>query len=47
MPATTGCEIVTVPCRADNYAYLIRDRATVKVALVDEPAVEPVEAALD
>jgi hydroxyacylglutathione hydrolase len=47
MPAETGCEIVTIPCRADNYAYLVRDRASGKVALVDAPSVEPIEAALE
>lgn len=40
-------EIVTVPCRSDNYAYLVRDEETGKVALVDAPAVEPIVKALD
>jgi len=40
-------EIVTVPCRQDNYAYLIRDLGTGKVALVDAPSVDPIVAALD
>ena len=40
-------EIVTVPCRSDNYAYLIRDGASGQVALVDAPAAAPVIAALD
>ncbi len=40
-------EIITVPCRSDNYAYLIRDRASGKVALVDAPAVDPIVAALE
>jgi hydroxyacylglutathione hydrolase len=39
-------EIVTVPCRSDNYAYLVRDAATGQVALVDAPAVEPIVQAL-
>jgi hydroxyacylglutathione hydrolase len=43
MPA----EIVTVPCRSDNYAYLVHDRATGQTALVDAPAVDPVVEALD
>lgn len=47
MPAAPACDIVTLPCRADNYAYLVRDRATGKVALVDAPAADPVVAALD
>ena len=40
-------EIVTVPCRSDNYAYLIRDEGTGQVALVDAPAVNPVVQALE
>ena len=40
-------EIITVPCRSDNYAYLIRDQATGKVALVDAPAIDPIIAALE
>jgi hydroxyacylglutathione hydrolase len=40
-------EIVTVPCRSDNYAYLVRDQSSGKVALVDAPAVDPIVAALE
>ena len=40
-------EIVTVPCRSDNYAYLIRDQGSGKVALVDAPAVDPIIAVLE
>jgi len=40
-------EIVTVPCRSDNYAYRVRDRATGRTALVDAPAVEPIVDALE
>lgn len=40
-------EIVTVPCRADNYAYLVRDQGSGQVALVDAPAVEPIASALE
>ena len=40
-------EIVTVPCRADNYAYLVRDGATGQTALIDAPEVDPIVAALD
>ena len=47
MPPEIVPEIVTVPCRSDNYAYLVRDRASGKVALVDAPAVDPIVAALD
>ncbi len=40
-------EIVTVPCRSDNYAYLLRDTSTGAVGLVDAPEAAPIEAALD
>ena len=40
-------EIVTVPCRKDNYAYLVRDKATDQIALIDAPEVEPILAALE
>jgi hydroxyacylglutathione hydrolase len=40
-------EIVTVPCRTDNYAYLLRDAATGVVGLVDAPEAAPIAAALD
>lgn len=40
-------EIVTVPCRTDNYAYLLRDAATGKVGLVDAPEAGPIAAALE
>ena len=40
-------EIVTIPCRSDNYAYLIRDEGSGQVALVDAPAVDPIVEALD
>ena len=39
-------EIVTVPCRSDNYAYLVRDAATGAVGLVDAPEAAAIEAAL-
>ena len=35
-------EIVTIPCRSDNYAYLLRDTATGRVGLVDAPEAEPI-----
>jgi len=40
-------EIVTVPCRQDNYAYLIRDEATGQTACVDAPDAAPIAAALN
>lgn len=39
-------EIVTVPCLSDNYAYLLRDAASGKVAVVDAPDERPIEEAL-
>jgi hydroxyacylglutathione hydrolase len=40
-------EIVTVPCRSDNYAYLVRDQATGQVAVVDAPEAAPLIEALE
>ncbi len=40
-------EIITVPCLSDNYAYLIRDRASGKVAVVDAPAAGSIVDALE
>ena len=39
-------EIVTVPCRSDNYAFLIHDEGSGRTALVDAPETAPIEAAL-
>lgn len=39
-------EIVTVPCRTDNYAFLLHDAATGSTALVDAPEAAPVARAL-
>ena len=39
-------EIATIPCLADNYAFLLRDQATGKVALVDAPESHPIQKAL-
>ena len=39
-------EIVTVPCRTDNYAYLLRDAETGQVGVVDAPETAPIAAAL-
>ncbi len=39
-------EIVTVPCRTDNYAYLVHDTASGKTAVVDVPDAAPILAAL-
>jgi len=40
-------EVVTVPCRSDNYAYLLRDEGTGQVALVDAPEEGPIVEALE
>ncbi len=40
-------EIVTVPCLADNYAYLIHDETTGRTALVDAPETAPIRNALE
>jgi len=40
-------EIVTVPCRTDNYAFLLHNAASGQTALVDAPEAEPIRAALD
>ncbi|MGV6813048.1 MAG: hydroxyacylglutathione hydrolase [Brevirhabdus sp.] len=39
-------DIVTVPCRTDNYAFLLHDSAAGVTALVDAPELAPIEAAL-
>jgi hydroxyacylglutathione hydrolase len=39
-------EIVTVPCRTDNYAFLLHNADTGQTALVDAPEVPAIEAAL-
>jgi hydroxyacylglutathione hydrolase len=39
-------ELVTIPCLADNYAYLIRDEATGQTALIDVPEAAPILAEL-
>ncbi|WP_208352510.1 hydroxyacylglutathione hydrolase [Pseudaestuariivita rosea] len=40
-------EILTVPCRTDNYAFLIHNPDTDETALVDAPELAPIEAALE
>jgi hydroxyacylglutathione hydrolase len=39
-------QLVTIPCLADNYAFLIRNADTGETALVDAPEAAPVKAAL-
>lgn len=40
-------ELVTVPCLADNYSFLIHDAETGETALVDVPEAGPIRAELD
>jgi hydroxyacylglutathione hydrolase len=40
-------ELVTVPCLADNYAYLLHETATGDTALVDAPEAVPILDALE
>lgn len=39
-------EIITIPCRSDNYAYLLKDEKSGEVALVDAPEAAPILATL-
>ncbi|SFD53228.1 hydroxyacylglutathione hydrolase [Sulfitobacter brevis] len=39
-------DLVTIPCLADNYAYLLRDHDSGKVALIDVPEAAPILAEL-
>lgn len=41
-----GLDVVAVPCLSDNYAWLLRDRETGAVAVVDPGEAGPVERAL-
>lgn len=41
-----GFEIITIPCRADNYAFLIHADSG-ETALVDAPEAAPIQAELD
>jgi hydroxyacylglutathione hydrolase len=40
-------DLVTIPCLSDNYAFLLRDHDSGKVALVDVPEAEPILAELE
>ncbi len=46
-PATPAPEIVTIPCRADNYAFLVLDPQSDGAALVDAPEAAPIAAELE
>lgn len=40
-------ELLTVPCLADNYAFLLHNSETKETLLVDAPDAPPIQAALD
>lgn len=40
-------ELVTIPCLADNYAFLLHDAASGRTAVVDVPEAGPILAALE
>jgi hydroxyacylglutathione hydrolase len=46
-PARCAPEIVTVPCRTDNYAFLVLDPEGDGAALVDAPEAGPIAAELE
>ncbi len=46
MPKATP-ELVTIPCRSDNYAFLVHDPASGHVVLVDAPESAPIATELD
>ena len=45
--AASGVEIVTIPCLANNYAYLVHEIGSTSAVLIDAPDAAPIEAALD
>jgi len=47
MTKTASVELVVVPCRADNYAFLLHNATTGQTALIDAPEVGPIQSALD
>jgi len=44
---TMPLEIITIPCLADNYAFLLHDPDSGMTALVDAPEAAPIKAELD
>lgn len=40
-------ELITIPCRTDNYAFLLHDTKAGKTALFDAPEAAPIQAALE
>ncbi|MEO1641172.1 MAG: hydroxyacylglutathione hydrolase [Pseudomonadota bacterium] len=47
MTNANAVELVTVPCLADNYAFLIHNAQTGETALIDAPEAAPIQAELD
>lgn len=47
MTTCGALEIATIPCRSDNYGYLMRDTVSGNVAAIDAPEAAQLEAALD
>jgi glyoxylase-like metal-dependent hydrolase (beta-lactamase superfamily II) len=47
MPQSQTHSVVTIPCRTDNYAFLIGNLETREAALVDVPEAAPILAELD
>jgi hydroxyacylglutathione hydrolase len=45
--AASGVEIATIPCLADNYAYLVHQSGRSQTILIDAPDAAPIEAALE
>jgi hydroxyacylglutathione hydrolase len=46
MSKTTAVELVVVPCRTDNYAFLVHHPETGQTALIDAPEAAPIKDAL-
>jgi hydroxyacylglutathione hydrolase len=46
MIETNSHTLVTIPCLSDNYAYLLREKKTGAVALIDVPEAAPIKAEL-
>lgn len=44
---TNSHTLVTIPCLSDNYAYLLREKETGVVALIDVPEAAPIKAELN
>jgi len=40
-------ELVTIPCRSDNYAFVLHETASGRTTLIDAPEAAPIEAELE